>query len=363
MGKGSTTRERSLSRGSYYPHCRKDAQCECTMCMASIHATLDLRPSNNLFSSLTNYSETPSRGFTSPPSVVKGKENQWPNSEQSNNWPSFASRKDRRRTPPLPLGSTAKSEVELFHSDDSEETMEEKEIRIYKKEKKGHRFSAKFAVVFLILVMEFAVPWCFSGLLKTNFSADKVMGIAQESMARIRLSDRLDFIARKMARVVPGQVDNCTGSESTWKLEQDGLMVHSRCVLYSSILEEVSLWGCPVQTSGVIGRGIVDRSFLVMSGRMIEWYEGKTDSTVHRQGDSWTHAKWTASVVQMDGKTYILEYKFSAMLKGGGVVTHAIHFMKWLICRIYVSAISNFGSFLLPTLSSPHTRGDFRAPT
>ncbi|KAH9331025.1 hypothetical protein KI387_003133, partial [Taxus chinensis] len=267
MGKGSAPRERSLSRGSYYPHCRKDAQCDCNMCMASIHATLDLRPSNNLFSSLTTGTETPSKSFTSPPSVAKGKENLWPNSEQSSTRPSILSRKEIRRPPPSALG---KSVAQLFDSDASEEPVAEKVIRMDKTEKQGHLFSRKFTVLFLILVMEFAVPWSLSGLLEPVFSADKVMGIAQESMVRSSLSDRLNFIARKMARVVPGQVDNCTGSDSTWKLEQDGLMVHSHCTLYSSIAEEVSLWGCPTQTAGVIGRGIVDRSFTVMSGRMIE---------------------------------------------------------------------------------------------
>eukprot|EP01018_Ginkgo_biloba_P024254 Gb_09200 [translate_table: standard] len=366
MGKGSAPKDRSVSRESYYPDCRKDAQCNCNMCMASIHATLDLRPSNNLFSSITNWSESPSRSFMSPPPPT-GKDNQWPNSEFSKNKPSTPPRKELKRARSSALDSTAKSAPKLFEAEPVDELVvaekNNNEKKKKKKKKQKREFLGKILVIFCVLFLEFVVPWCLSGHFKPYFTADKVKGIAEESMSRMRLADRLDFVARKMARVVPGQVINCTGSDSTWKLEQDGLLVHSHCILYSSIVEEVSLWGCPTQTAGVIGRGIVDRSLTIMSGQMIEWYEGKTDYAVHREGNSWTHAKWTASVVQMDGRTWILEYRPSAILQGGGLVSRALHFLNWLICRILEKVRLNFRSFLLPKLNVPHVHGDYTAPT
>lgn len=362
MGKGSVSRERSVSRESYFPDCRKDAQCSCNMCVASFRATLDLRPSNNLFSSITNSSDSPSMNFMSPSPIPRGKENQWPNSEISKNRPSTPTRKEFRRMPTSALYSTGKYRPNIFDDETDEESITAAKKNIAKNKKKGG-LGRKLCIIFCLLLLEFVVPWCLSGIFIPAFSADKVKGIAVESMARRRLPDRLDFVARRMARVVSGQVSNCTGSDSTWKLEQDGLMVHSRCILYSSIVEEVALWGCPTQTAGVIGRGFVDRSFTIMSGRMIEWFEGKTDYVVHLEGDSWTHANWAASLVQMDGKTWILEYRPSPIFQGGGLVSRTLHFLKWLILRIYEKVKGDFGSFLIPKLTVPYTHNEYRAPT
>lgn len=362
MGKGSVSRERSVSRESYFPDCRKDAQCSCNMCVASFRATLDLRPSNNLFSSITNSSDSPSMNFMSPSPIPRGKENQWPNSEISKNRPSTPTRKEFRRMPTSALYSTGKYRPNIFDDETDEESITAAKKNIAKNKKKGG-LGRKLCIIFCLLLLEFVVPWCLSGIFIPAFSADKVKGIVVESMARRRLPDRLDFVARRMARVVSGQVSNCTGSDSTWKLEQDGLMVHSRCILYSSIVEEVALWGCPTQTAGVIGRGFVDRSFTIMSGRMIEWFEGKTDYVVHLEGDSWTHANWAASLVQMDGKTWILEYRPSPIFQGGGLVSRTLHFLKWLILRIYEKVKWDFGSFLLPKLTVPYTHNEYRAPT
>lgn len=362
MGKGSISRDRSVSRESYFPDCRKDAQCSCEMCVASFHATLDLRPSNNIFSSITNSSDSPSRNFMSPSPIPRGKENQWPNSEISKNRPSTPTRKEFRRAPTSALCSTGKYRSNIFDDETDEEPITADKKNIDGNKKKGGSWR-KLCIIFFLFLLEFVVPWFLSGHFRPAFSADKVKGIALESMARRRLPDRLDFVARRMARVVPGQVFNCTGSDSTWKLEQDGLMVHSHCILYSSVVEEVALWGCPTQTAGVIGRGFVDRSFTIMSGRMIEWFEGKTDYVVRLEGDSWTHAKWAASLVQMDGKTWILEYRPSPILQREGLVSRTTHFLKWLIFRIYEKVKWNFGSFLLPKLTVPHTHDEYRAPT
>jgi hypothetical protein len=51
---------------------------------------------------------------------------------------------------------------------------------------------------------------------------------------------------------------------------QDGLLLNSRCVLYKSAMEEVSIWGWPLQTAGLLKTEFSSRSFTVLSGRVTE---------------------------------------------------------------------------------------------
>ncbi|KAG2246639.1 hypothetical protein Bca52824_086267 [Brassica carinata] len=46
----------------------------------------------------------------------------------------------------------------------------------------------------------------------------------------------------------------CRGSNSNWRINQDGLMLKSRSV-YKSVTEEVNVWGWPLQTGGLFGTG------------------------------------------------------------------------------------------------------------
>eukprot|EP01018_Ginkgo_biloba_P026878 Gb_17727 [translate_table: standard] len=374
MGKSSRISKPKYGGGGggecYYPGCRKDAQCNCGMCMESIHATMDLRPSNHPFSPVRTSNYMP----------IPANENQsWLCSQ---NKPSTPPRKETKRlqatynTPQL-------RGLRLFEN----EPVGNAAVKKKKKNKGSWMITASIVVLFL-LVMEFVVPWGLFYALKPSFSAVQVRGIAQDSMARKRLGDRLEFVGRKISRIVQGRTVNCTGSDSPWKLEhslcnrriyththkhtyicnwviawQDGLLVRSRCIIYSSMAEEVSVWGCPTQTAGVIGRGMVDRSFTIMSGRVMEWQEGKMEYVVHKEGESWTYAKWAASVVQMDGRTWVLEYKTSSLvLQGGGLISIALELIKWGICRVFERVGLSFGSFLMPKLNFSHAHVGFRAP-
>lgn len=46
--------------------------------------------------------------------------------------------------------------------------------------------------------------------------------------------------------------------------------MNSRCVLYKSATEEVSVWGWPLQTAGLLTTGFSSRSFSILSGRVTE---------------------------------------------------------------------------------------------
>ena len=51
---------------------------------------------------------------------------------------------------------------------------------------------------------------------------------------------------------------------------QDGLLLNSRCTLYKTAMEEVSIWGWPLQTAGLLKTGFSSRSFTILSGRVTE---------------------------------------------------------------------------------------------
>ena len=47
-------------------------------------------------------------------------------------------------------------------------------------------------------------------------------------------------------------------------------MLNSKCVLYKSVIEEVSIWGWPLQTAGLFSTGFSSSSITVLSGRVTE---------------------------------------------------------------------------------------------
>lgn len=48
------------------------------------------------------------------------------------------------------------------------------------------------------------------------------------------------------------------------------MLINSRCVLYKSMVEEVSIWGWPLLTAGLLATEYSSRSFTSISGRVTE---------------------------------------------------------------------------------------------
>lgn len=46
--------------------------------------------------------------------------------------------------------------------------------------------------------------------------------------------------------------------------------MNSRCELYKSAIEEVTIWGWPLQTAGMITTGMSFRTLTILSGRVTE---------------------------------------------------------------------------------------------
>lgn len=51
---------------------------------------------------------------------------------------------------------------------------------------------------------------------------------------------------------------------------QEGMLLSSKCTMYKSAIEAVSIWGWPLQTAGLLRTGFSQRSFTILSGRVTE---------------------------------------------------------------------------------------------
>ncbi|KAJ7954867.1 ERG2/sigma1 receptor-like [Quillaja saponaria] len=292
--KSSTTttmeEDQSENRDScYYPGCRKDANCNCEICLASINATLDLMPSSFQKSSLTKLS-------SSRPSVKST-----PISFDASILSTPRSSSCQIRSSPA-LKSTARLNVSQ---------------KMEKAKKKPDFWGNFFRLALglsLILFMDFGLSWAVSGVLRPVLSPDIVKGVGEKSWVVQDLNGRLRFLQKELQGIVNGKVSNCSYANSVWEVSQDGLLLNSRCTLYKSATEEVSIWGWPLQTAGLLTTGFSCRSLTILSGRVTEWSDGQIGYLIRKANTSWVQKKLGVSAVQLDPNTWVLEYQRSSIL-------------------------------------------------
>ncbi|GAV81853.1 ERG2_Sigma1R domain-containing protein [Cephalotus follicularis] len=308
----SETRE-----SSYYPGCRKDANCKCEICLASINATLDLLPISIQKSSLTKFSASSRTNVERTPV---------PFDASIMSSPSSSTYRMSLETSPI-LNSTARMNI---YDDKLEKRKRERSY--------GHSYCCGVGFLRLVAglcfvcVVEIGFSWGVNGVLRPVFKPDLVRGVGERSWVINDINGRLQFLQRELQGLtVEGKVSNCSYANSIWKISQDGLLLNSRCTLYKSLVEEVSIWGWPLQTAGLLTTGFSSRSFTVVSGRVTEWYDGKVGYSIRKANDSWVHRKWGASVVQLDANTWVLEYKNSLLVENSRFFSTALEFLKhWL---------------------------------
>ncbi|KAH9764952.1 C-8 sterol isomerase [Citrus sinensis] len=294
----------------YYPGCKKDANCNCEICIASINATLDLMPFSVQKSSLTKLSA--SRG----PNNVKST----PVSFEASVVSTPRSSSCKIMESPV-LKSTARVNVKVNLKE-----MEKKETH------NGFGFLVVFSKLVLVFslffAVEFGVSWTISGALKPDLSSDIVRNLGERSYFVLDLNGRLRFLQNELRGLVAhGKIFNCSCTDSKWEINQDGLL-NSRCVLYKSAMEEVSIWGWPLQTAGLLTTGFSSRLFTILSGRVTEWSNGKAGYSIRKENTSWVHKKWGASVMQLDPNTWILEYRRNSILENTRLFSTALDFLK-----------------------------------
>lgn len=314
--------DRSENRDScYYPGCRKDANCKCDMCLASINATLDLMPFSSQKSTLTKFS-------ASRPKTNRSVE------LTPISFDASVLSTPRSNSPQIPKSPGRKSSARL--------KVKEK----IKKRERNWGFGCDFWRMILGLsLVYFAVSGVsnlVSGALKPVLSPEMVRNVGEKSWAVDDLNGRLRFLQKEVQGLVQGKVSNCSYSNSIWEISQDGLLLSSHCTLYKSAIEEVGVWGWPLQTAGLLTSGFSSRSFTILSGRVTEWSDGKLGYVIRKANTSWVQKNWGASAVQLDPNTWILEYQWSSTFDGQRLVSAAVAFLKNRMSRMLGSMKQKF---------------------
>ncbi|KAK6130210.1 hypothetical protein DH2020_036020 [Rehmannia glutinosa] len=337
-GNPSETRDNSF----YFPGCRKDANCNCEICIASINATLDLMPNSIHRSSLTKLS-------VSRP-VIRRSPVSFPSSDLS-----------------TPKSSNRIRSVDLSPPTISTESTIFQEKKA-KRRKKGSGYGVFVVRFFLGLILvcglEYGVSWMVSRVLKAKLSPDLVKNLGENSKNIEGINGKFYFLKNELEGLVGKKVSSCSSIDSVWKINQDGLLLNSRCILYKSMTEEISIWGWPLQTAGLITADYSMRSFSIISGRVTEWSTGEADYFVRIANSSWTQKKWSSSVVQLDPNTWILEYRQSFLLENGKFVSTVMDFLKFRLTKAFEKLKQEF--WLMSAFGSRHfdfTEGSITIPT
>ncbi|KAL3578174.1 hypothetical protein D5086_019678 [Populus alba] len=295
----------------YFPGCRKDANCNCDICLASINATLDLMPVTIQKSSLTKLS-------TSHANV------ECTHLSFDSSMVSTPRSISRPKMDSPALKSTARL------------TLSQKKVK-KKKESSFGSWGVLFWLVLgssLLFIVETGFSWGAYRVLRPVFSSDMVRSIGERSWAVEDLNRRLRFLQSELKGFVANvKVSNCSFMDSIWEINQDGLLLNSRCVLYKSAMEEVSIWGWPLQTAGLLKTEFSSRSFIVLSGRVTEWSDGRIGYSIRKANTSWVHRNWAASVVQLDPNTWILEYERSLILHSSTLFSAVAEIFKYRMSR------------------------------
>uniref|UniRef100_A0ACD5X7J3 Uncharacterized protein n=1 Tax=Avena sativa TaxID=4498 RepID=A0ACD5X7J3_AVESA len=299
--------------GCYYPGCRKDANCACEICLASINATRDLLPpeaasARRCFGEAARDRRPGSRplflgrGGTPPPS----------GSEVTEPW-----------TPPPQLRSTAKSRRpwQLAAREAAGNGAERKGV--------GSLSSPDWAIYALTVLGFLLLLWVDTGLVPEaaargfgpKLSPEAVSRVGQEArLAPAGLAHKLRFLERGVGQLVGAErrIHNCSSKDSVWRLQQnDQHVFHWRCAVYKSAAEEVTVWGSPLRTSGLLPSTLSTRHITLLSGSITEWSDGKVWPTVRASnGSSWSYRRRSTGAVQLEPETWVLEYQRSVMFEG-----------------------------------------------
>lgn len=182
----------------YYPDCKKDANCNCEICLASINATLDLIPNSSLTkfsSSKPNFQITPISFHSSILSTPKK---------------SFHSRSIIPPSTPI-LKSSAKSNY------------------VHKMEKKNKGQERYFSGIDILRVMavlgflffaDIVLSRVVSGVFQPSFSPDVVKRVGEKCHKIQDLNGKLRFLQNELGSFVHGKVSNCGFSDTSWEISQ-----------------------------------------------------------------------------------------------------------------------------------------------
>ncbi|KAM3268557.1 hypothetical protein P3S67_031498 [Capsicum chacoense] len=326
--------ESNDNESDYFPEYRKDANCK--ICMANFNAALD-----RIYKK-PRYKSEPSEGTSEKKStsVIE-----MPSLEPIKKLP--VARK--LHFPEIPVShspsttlSTPKSSSNRFASSSMSPLLNSTARVSFHAKVKRRKSAFRFGVLLMRLIFGLAVvfglelgfSWTVSGFLKHRFLMEMVKNLSEKSWGLKDLEERLIFLKMELDGVInDGEIASCSPLHSTWKIDQDGLLLNSRCTLYKSNSEELSIWGWPLQTAGLLTAGFSARTYTILSGRLTEWSNGGIGYSIRKANSSWTQQKWSASPVQLDPNTWILEYSRSPLTENGKLVSAVLEFLKFWLRR------------------------------
>ncbi|KAI3459400.1 hypothetical protein Pfo_016063 [Paulownia fortunei] len=215
----------------------------------------------------------------------------------------------------------------------------------------------------LVFGVEYGVSWMVSGVLRARLSPDLVKNLGSKSRDFESLNRSFLFLKNELEGWLVKRSQAAALLIPCGK--SDGLLLNSRCVLYESMIEEVSIWGWPLPAAGLLAAEYSSRSFMIISGRVTEWSNGDAKYLVQdANNNSWAQEKWTASVVQFDPNTWILEYRQSFLMDNAKLVSAAVEFLKFRLTKEFKKIKQEF--WLLSAFGSQHfdyTGGSIPIPT
>ncbi|GMI70527.1 hypothetical protein like AT1G05440 [Hibiscus trionum] len=311
----------------YYPGCRKDDNCNCEMCLASINATLDLMPVSVQKSSFTKLSRLkPKFVYRSPISFD-----------------------------PLVISTPGSSSCCFVESPALKSTARlnprgKKKVK-EEERKKGGFFKSVFWKLLLglnlVLVMEIGFSWVLGGFLKPVLTRDIVRSLGERASMKQNLNGKLRFLQNELKGFHNLKVSNCSNTDSIWEIDQGGLLLNSHCLIYKSAMEEVRIWGWPLQTTGLLATGFSSKSITILSGRVTEWSNGKHGFISRKAYASWEQDKWGASFIQLDPNTWILEYQRSSILEHPRLISATLELLKYRLTKMVKKMSQQFLLFFV----------------
>ncbi|XP_058763447.1 uncharacterized protein LOC131636876 [Vicia villosa] len=303
--------EDNRENSCYYNGCKRNANCNCEFCIASINATLDLVPN----SSLTKFSSSKPNFNTYSPITFDSSVFNTPRNPSSCITP--------------PVSPVVKSSAKSNQVQRMEMKNEGKKRFFYS----GVGVLNVVIVLGFLLLADFVLSRAVSVIYQPSLSSDLVKRVGEKCHEIHDLNGKLRFLQKELGNVVHGRVSNCSFNDSSWEVSQDGLLLNSRCKLYKSAMEEVTIWGWPLQTAGMITTGMSVRTLTILSGRVTEWKDGQVSYLIRKANTSWIQPEWGASVLQLDPNTWVLEYQRSSIVDGKGLFSAATELFKYRISR------------------------------
>ncbi|PUZ37057.1 hypothetical protein GQ55_9G087300 [Panicum hallii var. hallii] len=295
----------------YYPGCRKDANCACEMCLASIDATRDLVRAPEAASARRFFAGAAAASRGRRPALFCRDRGAGAGSERT----------EPPSTPPM--RSTAKSRLPPGQTAAAG--------RGARAAGSPHDWALYAATVlgFLLLL------WVDTGLVPEAAARGFGPKLSPGAVARVGadarlapggLEHKLRVLEQRVGQLVGGErAANCSSQDSVWRLLQNDQQVFRwRCTVYKSVAEEVSVWGSPLRTSGLLPAALSARHLTLLSGEITEWSDGRVWPTVRASnGSSWAYRRKSAAAVRLEPETWVLEYQRSALFEGTRLIPAA----------------------------------------